>query len=542
MFQIWQEEMDKGNRALNMRDFVTAEKHFKVALKQAEKFGRNNQNLAQNLESLGKAILGQAPLEDDRLEVCFRCFEDAQSIYEASQGPVSLKVADCLTVMARLIQMFDSSEAEQFARRAVSIYQELDSDKLIEPIEMLALAMHNEGKEKERDELLVDTIDKFESHGESWILAKALILRANFADDKTALVDFQKALSLLKEQQEHTALIVETSVRVGRLLFKEEHFLAAENAFQTAISMGQCAPEVMAVTLEEAMCRMARLKCFYYKEYDEAKSLLDEADAVRQSETDGMIPIGSGVDIELSYLAKASGNIAMQKTLLESQLVESKNVPESMPELESMYAMKTAGIQMSLAEISFLEGDHSKAFELWEAAIENAPYAWMKNNAIAYFAYGYARFGQLQKAKELIDSVIKEVQSNSSPGVLALCIITAHLVGRADMVESLTEVLQEQIEQAKEDPEDEYGIAVDGCLNMAYALICQEKLDEGVRVIKETLASEKKLSLFSAVSFEEWARKFESANAESVSEILRQSAEEIRKHVVEREASQFSTN
>lgn len=537
MFQRWKQEMDNGNIAMTMHDFATAEKHFESAIKESEKFGHNNLSLAQSLERKGDAILGQSPLENERAEECFLLFEKASGIYEATAGPVGAKVADCLTTMAKLILPYDKRESEKFSRRAATIYEELNSNKIIEPLEIIICIRHMDDDAEGKNKLLQELIDRFESNPDQSYLAKGLLIRARFHDDdKEAIKDYERALPLLHDSTENIPLVVDASVKLGRLLFQKEEFLSAENAFDNAISKGQCAPEVDTSTLEEAFCRKARLKAYYYRDFTEAERLLEQAESIKKSNPTGMRPIGSGVDLERIYLAAASGNTDMRRKQQQRDLEQVNNAFHDAPELETLHLMGVARTEMSLAETLIEEGNTDEAFQLWESALQKAPFEWMKDEAMVKMAYAYAKCGDVEKATQLADATHKSITAGSLPNILSFAMIAEYLIGRPDSADRFAGMLREQIDTDKQEKDDTYGIAIVACLSLAYALFCQGKTQAALDAVNEAITCGDCQSLFTAVTYENWSYKFKAANAQELVDILLQKAESIRDIVRERES------
>lgn len=276
-----------------------------------------------------KISIEQVPLEDLRAEACFRHYERALSIYETVHGPVHMKVAECLTMMARLVFWYNTEEAENCARHAASIFEELNSDQYYEPMEVLIGLASISDKNEERDAMMHQLIDKFEKKADTAPvpLAKSLISMARRVDNEVAIPQFKRALGLLSNSDE-TELIVAANVALGKLLFQEEEFLDAESCFKTAFQLGECAPNVAGMHLEEALCRRARIQCHLYQNFDEAERLLKQAESMR--EPNGHKPIGSGFEIERGQLAKVRHDFKWQEEEEEEYRKELKQAQDKL--------------------------------------------------------------------------------------------------------------------------------------------------------------------------------------------------------------------
>lgn len=536
MFEKWQEQLDKGNQAFTMRDFVSAEQHFQAAVQVSEKFGHNNLSLAQSLERLADAIFAQAPLENEQIESCFVHLERAEGIYEAAYGPIHLKVAYCLTHMAKLLLWFDAGEAEKLARRAISIYEELGSDDVIAPTEALMGILHLTDKMDERKQLILNTVSKFEQKGGSSSvgLAKGLIALAKSQSDENpeAIENYKKALAVLGDKPEHRALIVETNVQMGRLLFQEEQFAAAENAFKGALAQGECDPNIQAVTLEEALCRMARLQVYYYQNYREAEKLLRRAEEIK--EPGGFGPLGSGVDTEHSFLARASGDYTRHEKYLRQTLKDLREKAATESDWAGFQQMSIVMQELALAAIAYRRGDSEEALELWESAVKGStPGSWMGDKAVFKLALACSKSGRMDRARELMDTGLKTVTEETGADNLALCILTEYKLGRKENIDRLLDYLRAGIKKERDEPESEFSTMP--ALSLAWALATTGREDEAISALNACFAAQKKDSLFSAISFEEWSKFFEEENAHDGAIMLLNRAQTIRNSIQERE-------
>jgi tetratricopeptide (TPR) repeat protein len=536
MFEKWQEQMDKGNQAFTMRDFVSAEQHFQAAVQDAEKFGHNNLSLAQSLERLSDAIYAQAPLENEQIESCFSSLERAEGIYEAAYGPIHLKVAYCLTHMSKLMVWFDVGEAEKQARRAISIYDELGSDEVIVPTEILMGILHLTDKREERIQLILNLISKFEQKGESSSvgLAKALIVLAKSQpdEDPDAIANYKKALAILSDKPEHRALLVEANVWLGRLLFQKEEFSAAESAFKDALAQGECDPNIQAVMLEEALCRMARLQVYYYQNYKEAEKLLAHAEEIK--ETKGFGPLGSGVDTEHSFLARASGDYTRHEKYLRQTLKDLREKVSTESEWAGFQQMSIVMQELAIAAIAYRKGDIEEALELWESAVKGSEAGgWMGDKAVFKLALACSKTGRMDRARELMDTGLKTVTEETGADNIALCIVTEYKLGRTENIDRLIGYLHAGIEREMHEPESEFSFLP--ALSLAWSLATTGREDEAIKALNDCFARMKKDSLFTAISFEEWSRLFEEENAHDGAVMLRDKAQMIRKRIHERE-------
>lgn len=536
MFEKWQEQMDKGNQAVTMRDFVSAEQYFQAAVQEAEKFGYNNLSLAQSLERLADAIFLQAPLENDQIESCFVNLERAEAIYEATYGPIHLKVAYCLAHMAKLLLWFDAGEAEKHARRAISIYEELGSDEVIVPVETLMGILHLTDKIDEKKQLILDVVEKFEKKGGAQPvgLAKSLIALAKSQSEENpeAIKNYRKALAVLGDNPEHRALVVETNVQLGRLLFQEEQFSAAENAFKDALSYGECDPSIQAVTLEEALCRMARVHVYYHQNYKEAEKLLRRAEEIK--EPGGFGPLGSGVDMEHSFLARASGDYTRQEKYLRQTLKDLREKSATETEWAGFQQMSIVMQELAIAAIAFRRGDIEEALELWESAVKDStPGSWMGDKAVFKLALACAKIGRKDRARELMDLGLKTVTEETGADNLALCILTEYKLNRTENIDRLLDYLREGIKKERDEPESEFSTMP--ALSLAWSLATTGRQDEAISALNDCFAALKKDSLFTAISFEEWSKFFEEENAHKGAVMLREKAQMIRKRIQERE-------
>ncbi|MBA3857359.1 MAG: hypothetical protein C0507_10670 [Cyanobacteria bacterium PR.3.49] len=539
MFEKWQNEMDQGNLAFKMRDFAAAEKHFAAAIEMAEKFGHNNLSLAQSAERMGDAIMAQPPLENERAEECFSYFQHACGIYEATHGPIDLKVAECLTNMSKLLLWFNVEETEKFLRRAMSIYEELNSDRLIEPAEVLISLLQLDSRKEESAQVLAELVKKFEAKADTSPLPLAVCLASHARrtdENAVAIPHYKRALKLLAGSSEHTALKVEIHVALGRLLFQEEESKDAERNFQKAMDMGECAPDVSAMVMEEALCRMARLQTYYYQDYKRAEDLLKRAEEIR--DPNGQVPIGSGVHAERGFLARASGNFEKYAEEMRLKVEEAREaIATDSSEWKDLRTMTWTLNCIALAPIELKFGNREEAYRLWKIAMdEGKPGSWMVEKARFAMALAIAKSGDLDKAKALADEGLKLVNDGTTGETLSLMVLVEHALGRTDHIEMLIEECRKQSQKAKETGADEYGSTTTSMLNFALALAGAERSSEADKVIDDVFALHTDASIFRAVILEEWANVFDDENLEAQAARLREQSKAIRTRIYERDA------
>lgn len=541
MFEKWQHEMDQGNLAFKMRDFATAEKHFSAAIRMAEKFGHNNLSLAQSAERMGDTIMSQPPLADERVEECFSYFDGACSIYEATLGPVDAKVAECLTNMSKLLLWFNVEKTEKMLRRAISIYEELDCDRIIEPAEVLISLLHLDSRKEESGKVLEDLLNKFEAKADTSPISLAIFLASHAKrddDNASAILYYKRALKLLATSSEHTSHKVEIHVALGRLLFQEEHCKDAEKNFQCAIELGECAPDVSATVMEEALCRMARLQAYYYQNYKLAEDLLKRAEEIRDQ--NGQVPIGSGVYVERGFLARASGKFDRYVEDLRRKVEESKEaLAADSSEWKDLRTMTWVLNCILLAPFELKLGNREEAYRLWQIAIDDGkPGSWMAEKAHFAMAHAIAKSGDLDRAKALADEGLEQFHEGTSGEVLPVMVLIEHAIGRTTNFEKLIEGCRKKAQVAKETGDDEYGTITTSMLNLALALAGADRGEEADGVIDETAALNVKGLLFRAVLFEGWANVFDDEKLSAQAERLREHSKAIRKKMHEKDAQQ----
>ncbi len=539
MFEKWQEQMDKGRLAMTRRDFASAEKHFLAATQEAEKFGCNNQSLAQSLEMLGESILSQAPSEKGKVDRCYACLERACSIYESELGPVHLKVAQCLTSMAKLLLWFDSSEAEKILRRAISIHEELNSDGVAEPTEILSSILKRGERTGEPEVLQRSLVSRFDNKAEttSVSLAKSKILLARKSYNRVeAISQYKQALSLLPDNNDQIALIVETHVALAKLLFEEEAFTAAEEAFEIALLRGSCSPSVSSTIIEEAMCRLARLKICYHQDFQEAERLINEAEAVREPE--GLRPFDTCVEMERSYLWIARGDKKSHEEDLRAKLTWARK-QKAAHRADWKYVNQLTFVMqsLSLAALIYKRGNHDEAFKLWEEIIENeVPGNWMSERALFKLAIGYAEHGRIEQSRKLADRGLKSICADTISDNIALGILAEHAIGRKEKIEPLIDIVRQQIEKILKEEIDEYGTLHLSYMNLTFALSGIGRTEDAIVTMNEMFAKEKKQdSLFTAITYENWADSFDDEKAHTLASRLRERAKKIRANIFERE-------
>ena len=539
MFEKWQNEMDQGNLAFKMRDFATAEKHFAAAIEMAEKFGHNNLSLAQSAERMGDAIMAQPPLENERVEECFTYFEHACSIYEATHGPIDLKVAECLTNMSKLLLWFNVEETEKFLRRAMSIYEELNSDRITEPAEVLISLLQLDSRREQSDQVLSELVKKFEAKADTSPIPLAICLASHAKrsdENSVAIPHYKRALELLANSSEHTALKVEIHVALGRLLFQEEKSKDAERNFQHAMDLGECAPDVSAMVMEEALCRMARVKAYYYQDYKSAEALLKRAEEIR--DPNGQVPIGSGIHAERGYLARASGNFERFAEEMRLKVQEAQEaIATDSSEWKDLRTMTWVLNCIALAPIELKFGNREDAYRLWKIAMDDGkPGSWMVEKARFAMALAMAKNGDLDQAKALADEGLELVHEGTTGETLALIVLVEHAIGRSDNIEKLIEDCRKHYQKAKATSGDEYGSKTTSMLNFALALAGAERMSEADAVIEEVFALNTDASLFRTVIFEEWANVFDDEKLSGQAARLREEAKTLRSRIYERDA------
>lgn len=539
MFEKWQKEMDQGNLAFKMRDFASAEKHFGAAIKMAENFGHNNLSLAKSSERMGEALMAQPPLENERVEDCFTHFERACSIYEATHGPVCAKVAECLTNMSKLLLWFNTEETEKLLRRAMSIYEELNSDRIVEPAEVLISLLQLDSRKEEGEQVLSELVNRFEAKADTSPIPLAICLasHAKRSDKNTiAIPQYKRSLELLERSSEHIELKVEIHVALGRLLFQEEQCKDAERHFQKAMDMGECAPDVNAMVMEEALCRMARLQAYYYQDYKAAEELLNRAHEIR--DPDGPVPIGSGVYTERGYLARASDNFERYAVDLRSKVEEARAaIATDSSEWKDLRTMTWVLNCIGLAPIELKLGNRKEAYRLWEIAInEGKQGSWMVEKARFAMTLAIAKNGEVDKAQLLADEGLAHVQEETSAEILAIILLIEHALGRAENIEKLIERCRAKAQKARETSEDKYGSTSASLLNFALALSAAEREKEANEVIDEVAEMKTTGPLFRAIMLEEWAIVFDNEKLPAQATRLRDAAATIRTKLYERDA------
>lgn len=543
MFEKWKAEMDEGGRALVTHDTAGARRHFEAAVQEAEKFGHNNSSLAESLEKLGESILAAAPLENEDIARCFECYERAGSIYEAIHGPVHLKVADCLTNMSRLLFVYDFNEAENLAKRAVSIYQELGSSSVIVPIEVLAAIHGLSSRTDERDCMLRDLVRESEesSNQDPILLAKSLMaLAKSCKSDAEAAEHFTRALSIIGDDSEHADLIVDANVWLGKILFAEEQFSEAEQAFNNAILFGECSPIVSSATIEEALCRLARMHIFYHRNFAEAEKLLMRAEEMRDPKQK-ISPIGSNVEIEYRHLAQSTKNYDKYEMICRKNLDKHRQTAEIVDkELVDTYLMLTSFAAHELAAIVHRTGNQAEALDLWEGALRDedirAPQGGVVTLKILLgLALAYAKAQRLDDARALADRFLKNIDDNSDIDSVTCCLELEHMIGRKEHIETLIAAGRRHIELAEQEEYDKYGFVPKSCLLLSLGLAQIGRMDESKVMLDKALEVGLKDSLFRACGYEEFAPQFAEAGAHDMAKRLEERAIAIREIVTAKE-------
>lgn len=550
VFEKWKAEMEEGGRALVTHDVNNARKHFETAVQEAEKFGHNNSSLAESLEKLGESILAAAPLENEDVAKCFECYERACSIYEAIHGPVHLKVADCLTHMSRLLLVYDFGETEKLAKRAVSIYQELGSSNVIVPIEVLAAIHGLSSRTDERDCMLRDLVRESEekSNEDPILLAKSLMaLAKSCQSDSEAVEHFRRALSLIGENSDYADLIVDANVRLGKILFADEQFSEAEDAFNTAILFGECSPIVSSIMIEEALCRLARMHIFYYRDFAEAEKLLTRAEQMRDPKQD-ISPIGSSVEIEYRHLAQSTRAYDKYEGICRRNLDKHRQTAEIVDkELVDTYLMLASFAAHELATIVDRTGNHAEAIDLWERALKDEDQRSPEGGVVTVkillsLAIAYARGQRLDDAKALADRILKDISDESPMDSVASCLELERTIGRDDYIERVIAAGRKHIKKAEQEPDDKYGYVPKSCLLLSLGLAQVGRMAESKEMLEKALEVGLKDSLFRACGYEEFVPQFIEAGAPGLAKMLEDRAQRIRELVVAKEKEKEKSN
>lgn len=536
MFEKWQQEMDKGNVAMTMRDFASAETHFALAAKEAEKFGHNNLSLALSLDRHAESLIQQAPLSNEQVEVCVNALERACNIYEAAHGPINLKVAELLNKLARIIIWFDADQSEKLARRSISIYEELRSDSVADPIEMLATVLLVQERRDERRETLENYVRKYESmEGASGVaLGRILITLACSItdDDKAVLKHYQRAVELLSDVPEQTKKVIEVKVQLGKMLFKEQRFSEAERMFESVIEQGECLPDVHSTTIEEAICRLARLHCCFYEDFDKARRLLKRAEEIRDPEA--IPPFGTGIDIENSNLASATGDYSKYEEITREDL---RKVREKMKNVSEADYVSTLGFTrpaIELANILERKGAYEEAFQLWEECA-NFPTVdeWVIEPAKLKLASAYVERGQIEKGRQLADWGLTRINNDTSDDALMLSVIAECKLGRIENTEKSIAILEQRLAELPDDYEDHYRPLPYLNLVIAYGVAGRD--DDVKRTLQAMFDDEEDISIFRAMAYEGTAKSLDGYKLPEYATTLRERAREHRVKLLERE-------
>lgn len=158
----------------------------------------------------------------------------------------------------------------------------------------------------------------------------------------------------------------------------------------------------------------------------------------------------------------------------------------------------------------------------------------MQSKATFRLAIHYAKTGRVDEAKDLSSHGLKHLSEEASSDNIAIAIISQHLIGASDAIEPLLESLKKQLKQAKEKPDDEYGMVSAILSSLAYAYAGLGQLDKAEECVDGIFASEKKDSLFTAVAYEEWSMPFEQEGFGNISKRLRERAKTIRANILAR--------
>lgn len=537
MFVNWQQQMDMGKQALLMHDPATARIYFEAAIKEAQSFGHNNSSLALSLEVLADAILSNRESQDSNADIqkSLECYKRAASIYEAVHGPRNQDLARCLTSLAAATMVFDIVTAEAQARRAISIYAELDSTDVVKPIQVLAAILGLTGRGKEREVMLSELVDNLKNKStlEPSALASGLYCLAGACENnETAIIYLEHARRIFDdtcgaEQR------VQIDVLLGKLYFAEELFSCCETVLKEAIDLGQCAPSVSSLDFEEALCRLSRLNLYYYQNYAEAKRLLSQVEEIKEFKA--CLPFGANLETEYANFAAVTGDYTKHIQFLREGL-------EQVRQSEAEWARSSVSLHAhSLASVLQESGNRTEAIAIWEQALNECVPV---DGADSYHAIliavslglEYAKDGRLKEAEALANRAIDNVTQGALPSVAALLLELEHKIGRELNIDFLVETLVTRIEKLEvANEEDTYEELPSTCIGLALGLAKIGRLAEAKVFLKKGLAVGKTDSFFRAPFFESLACKFADSGAPELGSLLAKRAMQIRVVVSDKE-------
>lgn len=521
--------MDEGGRSLKMRDYASAQERFQLALIEAEKFGHNSSDLALTMERLATSIVQAGMWTEENAELCYRLYERACSIYEAVLGPVNAKVAMCLTGMARLIWLWDADAAAQLILQAISIYRELRSSNIVEPLELLSRVPFLEDPQIEL--LLKTTREIINEFGDDRrVLPRAWMILANKAvlSDDEMIEHLKKALSLAEGDSEQSALIVEGNLELGKKLFYTEKFREAEVAFESAVAFGECSPDVTSRQLEDALCRLSRVHTVYHRDFAQAEKLLRRAEEIRDAHYPSI-----HLNTEYRIFADTTGNYRHYIKNLTSDLCDYRNEAAKLLEEQDSAGyesilMTESSVLAEMAKARRFMGDIEQSIELCKAALAIDIGTPVRKNAIVskvtpLLAWSYAKTGRIEHAVDTASGIIDAVNEHSHLDTLATCLELTHLLGQSENFDRLLNAAMKNLEDNSGDSTTQQSY-----LTIAFALAVSDRFSLASDLLGKAIARGEVDSVFSAWLYELFEWKLRKEGCAALADILANESTKIR--------------
>jgi tetratricopeptide (TPR) repeat protein len=115
---MWDRYNMGGQRAMTQGQLIEAESQFKMAVLEAEKFGRDDPRLPMTLNNLGNCLRQQGKYPEAE-----PVYHKALEIKTRQVGPFSIELIPIMENYARLLRAFDKeAEAAKLERKAMAIF------------------------------------------------------------------------------------------------------------------------------------------------------------------------------------------------------------------------------------------------------------------------------------------------------------------------------------------------------------------------------------------------------------------------------------